>query len=339
MTAATPVHGTTNPLAGQPLRVLPEERFWQRYSPRQEMPLSGLASLALHGLGIGLLLLLAWMGWLGFKKDNRSPAVEPVRLLGDGKGTSGNQGESRLPGQGFEPQEKKGDRAEQPNAADPDRPQLDKTAVGVPPPDVKKDANDDVKRPIQPGNPDRTVFERIARDSLNKLPDNRPPTVGPPGPGPKGPGPNANITNQEKRMQRWSLIFETRGGDDYRAQLQGLGAILAIPLDKEGKAYKVMRNLSGRGQAQLLDEDVAAIRRIYWYDKRPDSVRSLVGALKVPFVPDHVVAFMPAELEDEMYRKERDYRGLAEEQIETTEFRVVAMGKGYGVKVVSQKPK
>ena len=38
----------------------PAEHFWKRYSPHQELPLSTVASLALHGMVAALILLLAW---------------------------------------------------------------------------------------------------------------------------------------------------------------------------------------------------------------------------------------------------------------------------------------
>ena len=49
----------------------PEERFWQRYSPHHELPLSGAGSFALHLVVLGVLLLFLVgiiPNWLGTAK-------------------------------------------------------------------------------------------------------------------------------------------------------------------------------------------------------------------------------------------------------------------------------
>src|SRR5262249_33205414 len=37
----------------------PNERFWQRYSPRHELPLSGVGSLTLHAAALGAVVIFA----------------------------------------------------------------------------------------------------------------------------------------------------------------------------------------------------------------------------------------------------------------------------------------
>ena len=50
---------TAPPPAANPIRMLvpPDEKFWKRYSPHNEAPLSGISSFALHLLAIPLLLI------------------------------------------------------------------------------------------------------------------------------------------------------------------------------------------------------------------------------------------------------------------------------------------
>src|SRR5262245_15547896 len=79
MASTTPPEKNTPKNAATP-KMPPEEKFWQRYSPHQEMPLSAVSSLVLHGLAIGTLIMLAYLGWFGFKKANASLPVEPVRF-------------------------------------------------------------------------------------------------------------------------------------------------------------------------------------------------------------------------------------------------------------------
>src|SRR5262245_47428221 len=74
----------------------PEERFWKRYSPHHEFPLSGSAATAIHIVAIvlvGLLVLTAGIIW----KENNPPEltavtigddVQPAGLGGDGRDLS-----------------------------------------------------------------------------------------------------------------------------------------------------------------------------------------------------------------------------------------------------------
>ena len=72
--------------ASKPLRLPPDEQFWKRYSPHSELPLSAIGSCALHFLGIGLLVLLAWLGWFGFRNNSGAVPVEVVRFAAGGGG-------------------------------------------------------------------------------------------------------------------------------------------------------------------------------------------------------------------------------------------------------------
>src|SRR5687767_11061365 len=77
----------------------PEERFWKRYSPRGEAPLSISGSLAVHVLiGGALLLGGVYLASLLYKPDHKMP-VEVVRLGEPGK-PPGNKAAPGLPGVG-----------------------------------------------------------------------------------------------------------------------------------------------------------------------------------------------------------------------------------------------
>src|SRR5437870_1088365 len=81
----------TPPPTANPLRlpVPPEEKFWKRYSPHHEAPLSGVSSMASH---IVLILMILMIGWVASKvKDeaaNRSLPVDVVRVNSPGGGGS-----------------------------------------------------------------------------------------------------------------------------------------------------------------------------------------------------------------------------------------------------------
>ena len=71
------------PQAGAPLPAPPEERFWKRYSPHHEFPLSAVGSFALHFLGGGGLIVAALL--LGaYVNAKRSPVpLQVAAIAGD----------------------------------------------------------------------------------------------------------------------------------------------------------------------------------------------------------------------------------------------------------------
>jgi hypothetical protein len=360
----------TAPLAADPKAkpasklqpVLPEERFWIRYSPHHEMPLSGLSSFAIHALIIGFLIL--WAAYLASilkPRPDRLP-VEPVRFAsGGGGGIKG--GTSTGPGsQGALPQENLGKE----QGKQPDNPDLIKTPlVQLTEAEVSRlpfKEDPIAKRLIQRGdNEFMKAFASLDQQAQNSL---RRGVNGSPGQGGTGTGggkgsghdkgvgagtgsgQQATLSQREKRMLRWKMIFDTRSGQDYLSQLHGLDAILAIPVGRKPNGeihYKIIRDLKSR-PAKLLEEDLDKIQRIYWFDTRPDSVASLAQALGLRQAPPHIVAFIPKELEDKLFKMELEYKGRTEQQIEAgnyaTEFKVRPVGGGkLEPYVIAQEPR
>ena len=76
---STPKPPPPGPKNNQP----PEERFWKKYSPHHEAPLSGVTSFFIHGLVIALLLSWAFlMAKLGLaKKNDPLPTMENLSRL------------------------------------------------------------------------------------------------------------------------------------------------------------------------------------------------------------------------------------------------------------------
>jgi hypothetical protein len=139
-----------------------------------------------------------------------------------------------------------------------------------------------------------------------------------------------------KRTLRWVMVFDTFNGDDYARQLAGLGAIIAIPREKD--QYMVIHNLNDR-PAHGRIEDLETIKRIYWVDEKRESITPLCMALGIKPVPDHVVAFFPEKLERLLLKLELQYKNLKEDQIYETRFKVMKLGGGYEPKVIDQKQK
>src|SRR5215468_6624475 len=102
----------TEPTAAAPaLRVPPEEKYWKRYSPHGEAPLSFAGSFAVHIIFGGLFLFVSvWAASL-FGGEDRNVPIEPVRLdLGGGGGDK--RGTGTGPG-GGKPQENVGSTDDQ----------------------------------------------------------------------------------------------------------------------------------------------------------------------------------------------------------------------------------
>ena len=131
------------------------------------------------------------------------------------------------------------------------------------------------------------------------------------------------------------MMFDTRDGRDYLQQLAALKAFVAVPT---ASGYQVIRELNARPAVGKV-EDLKDLKRIFWVDNRPESIRPLAEALGVKPIPDHLVAFFPQELEDELLKKELKFNGLREDEIQETRFRVLKRGTAYVPIVVEQTKK
>jgi hypothetical protein len=341
---------TRNPSAAKARRTPPEESFWKHYSPHHEFPLSLLSSAMLHALGITLLLLVAFGIILAFKTNHSLP-VDPVRLATGGGGGSptgieGGAGTGRAPEENVT-QGEKGEKSSP--GEDVKRPELTPAQRS----EIAMQFNDEGVRLIERSEVAKAMMANIDKEVQRKLHDGLSPAKGQGGPGTgggkdkgkdKGTGPGtgegrAKLSQREKRMLRWTMMFDTRSGSDYLRQLQALGAILAIPKPENPRDYYIVRDLTKR-PAELLNEDLSQIQRIYWIDDKPQSVQGLMQALGLQLMPNHFVAFMPQDLEDRLAKMELQYMGRKEEQIDATRFKVLPKSGGsYDVKVFDQTTK
>jgi hypothetical protein len=326
----------------------PAGAFWKRYSPHHELPLSLSSSFFLHVLGFVLLggFLLTF---LGLNRD-KGIEVDAIRVSGGGgnkEGIGSNPGDGVLPS----------------NEAITDKPQAEAVTTNTNPeklvkPEVKPPeiTLPDTGRPVEPNTTAaQTNLSAAGKKAREKLAgalagkgQGGPGSGGGQGSGTgtgignaSGPG-HGTLNQREKRQLRWTMIFNTRSGEDYADQLLGLGAILAI-LGPNGE-YLVIRDLDRRHRpVQAKPEDIKELNRIYWVDDKPQSVNSLAMALGIRPVPDHIVAFFPQQLEKELAEKELQHlrsrsRGT-EDDIAETVFRVERRGNRYEPVVIDQKRK
>jgi hypothetical protein len=328
--------------------VAPEERFWKRYSPHHEFPLSSITSVALHVLAFVLLALVAW--WVAKMTLGQSaPLPETVISIKGGDGSNRQGGGDDAGGQPATREEETGNQRQSEDASRPqpnsERPKLVKPAP-VPPlviddPENAKHTRDLIKAGEQ-------AFQRFNQETREGLRKGRVPSQGKdasgqvggkdrgPGPdkgnkvGPRGGGPENRLT----RSLRWVMIFETYNGEDYARQLAALGAFIAVPQGK-GDIYLVVRDLSRRPLHGSM-EDVTQIKRIYWEDNKRESITPLCKALGIEPVPDHIVAFFPEKLEKELLRIELQYKNKQEHEIYETRFKVHKTATGYAPIVIDQ---
>src|SRR3954453_14221108 len=73
---------------------LPDEKFWVKYSPHHELPISGMASLAWHTMAIVLIVLVAWV------VSSRSHDDMPIEVIQFGGGGGNTAGAGNGPGIG-----------------------------------------------------------------------------------------------------------------------------------------------------------------------------------------------------------------------------------------------
>jgi hypothetical protein len=342
--------------------VPPDEQFWQHYSPHGEFPLSSVGSFVIHALLFGLLALIAWLGVVLFDQSKRTLPVEAVRLdLGGGGGNERGRGEGANTGAAPKEVGNQGDETQ--NDKNPPE--------NVPPPEIKIDPNPKVKQSFE--DPTRRMQETVASTSASfsrlrqtaariQAPGSPPSGAGKGGTGKgggsgsgdgpgigdgKGPG-VATPTEREKRMLRWSMLFKVNNSPEYVAQLNGLGAILAIPVreDANGAAeYEIVRNLSAR-PAKLVKENIKEIQRmVYWVDEKPESVQGVMFVLGLQQVrANHFLAFMPEALERKLlsleisylHRKHPDHK---EDAIASTRFEIQVRKGKYEPVVIEQKLK
>jgi hypothetical protein len=343
------------PVPVSPPPGLPDERFWVRYSEHHELPLSSVGSIAIHVLVVALAFALWYVGW-NLWKDDKSLPVEAVALAGGGGGNpQGIGNDPGVPNAGApEAVEQKPNEPQRP----PDAPQPDKLKPVQPaPPQFPEIKDPDIRRLIDAGNEAVASIGQLNQKTRETLAKGLRSGKGEGGGGSGGgtgrgqgtgkgdgvgPGQGTvTVSQREKRVMRWDLEFNPLkgrySGEDYVRDLQTLGAILAIQDPKHPDGYLVIRDLTKR-PARPQPEDLSEIKRIFFVDRRPDSVGALATALQLRPMPDHIIAFFPEELEEKLLKLELAHaKGRSEDDIQSTRFHMLRVGNRIEPRVVAQK--
>jgi hypothetical protein len=337
---------TTRPNAKNPQQP-PDERFWVKYSPHHELPISSMTSLAWHVL-VGVLIVV--VGFIVAHSRSGDMPIETIEIAGGGGGGDpngvGTASGAVSPGARVEaanePQTAKSPTKPAEEAADPSN--------------LKVQSKDPLKDIVDDEDAQRELAKIVdqSNDSLQKLArldkKFREGLLGTPGQGQGGPGSrggkgdgtgtgvgsgegSGKINARTKRQLRWTITFKTSGGSDYLRQLNLLGAILAFR-HPDGE-IKVVRDLLGR-PLKMGGENLKQLNRIFWIDDNRDSVEQLATALGLNFVPDQIVALFPHDFEKALADKEKAFANRTEDQIKATKFLVLFRGKHYEIVVTQQ---
>lgn len=332
----TPAKSATQP---------PDERFWKRYSRHHEFPISSVASIVIHSI---MVLVLVLIGIAVIASHNQPLPMDTI-ALSDGGGGGNPEGDGNGPGNGVPPPPSKEVAANDNDSKVVAAPRQDPNPDALPEPKVNPvelPPNAD-QRQIEPDNNAFNEISGRSSDLQHKLLEGLRAGKGQGGSGSgggkgtgvgtgEGPGTGpgkGNIGVRQKRLLRWTLVFSTTTGEDYRRQLSALGAILAVP--QPDKSYIVIRDLSHvpvHGKV----EDPNKLNRIFWIDDKRESVAALSHALGIRPQPEFMVAFFPEELEQELLHKELAYRNRSEDEIRETRFEVRYEGGRYFPVVVDQ---
>lgn len=333
----------------------PEQAFWIKYSPHHEFPLSTVASVGIHVLVFGMIAMLAW--WLSHlvAQQDRPPDVRPAEWGDDAEGGGRLEGSSGTGPGGKGSGETQAETGETSNQnARAANPSTD-LKMDAPPPEQQmggKDftANPHIKNMLAEGMEMAQELGNLDQKTRAALSKNLAKEAGggvAGGGGGAGGGTGTGVGNKtgagtggmsrrEARVLRWAIIFETKDGGDYIAQLKFFGAILAIadPADpNQFLTCDLAKDIHAWER-----KDISDINRIFWIDSAADSVERLSGALGLKTRPSRIIAFFPPEFEQNLATLEFNWRKRAEEKIKETRFRIVRLGGGrYEARVIDQR--
>jgi len=323
----------------------PDERFWVKYSPHHELPISSLASFAWHVFGLVVIVLVAFV--VSYGRNDDMP-IETVGWAGGGGNPLGVGSAAGGSTGGLVEATKTRDQlkdARPTERTNPDEP------LRVPVTDIFEGITDDpdarreIAKIAERGTDALDRLNRLDRGLRDALASKGKGGSGSggglgkgngPGDGP-GDGIGGKLSQTAKRRLKWTIMFNTSSGQDYLRQLNALGATLAINVPPENEV-KVITSLLSR-PVKLERGDLGRLMRdhIYWIDDKRDSVEQLAHALGLDFVPERVGAFFPKELENRLLQKELAYQNKREEQIRETRFQIMMRGnRQYDIIVVHQ---
>lgn len=312
----------TKPVSQKPL-LPPDEKFWQRYSPRHEFPLAGVTSFFAHCFIVGIVALAAFLLMLRRESEGQKPVrLNSVELAQATEG--GEEGKGAAPGSPGDRTEmaetapKPAEKTENPPPPAKDNFESPKVQLTVPeltPVDTQGDtilselakigqqAKESSKEPVKAAKPPGT-----------NNPDGkggRGGDGGGPGRGTKGTGLDAKtgtggiLTKQEIFARRWR--FDLAGGPkEHAAKLAAVGVTLGFA-DSRG-SFLVVQDLTKRPVHARRDRPEKYFGVVViWRNDKQDSVQALARELQLSFAPPAVFMMLPKDREEKMAEVEAAY--------------------------------
>ncbi|MBI3409891.1 MAG: hypothetical protein HY040_16250 [Planctomycetes bacterium] len=302
----------------------PDERFWQRYSPRHEFPLAGVTSIFAHCFIVGIVALAAFLLMLRRESESQRPPNMDVVLAaegGPGGGEPGSRGD-KLDNTEITDKPKMGEASENlppPNDTkllDAPKVELDVPSL-VPVPidqsvDISKQLNELLtqakKSATEPKSPP-TKSPGGVKNGIGKNPGGANPNGvnGPGGPGPGGPGGGGGATKQQIYAQRWR--FDLAGGPkEHAAKLTAVGVTLGFFERNNINHFMVVQDLTKRPVHARRDSDKKYFGVVViWSNNKQESVQALARELQLPHAPSAVFMMLPKDREEKMAEVEAAY--------------------------------
>ncbi len=324
------------------LRLPPDEKFWQRYSPHHELPLAGMTSFFVHGMVLGVATLGGM--WYLFQREsdsNKPPSMDVVQIAGMGDGAEGAGGAPGAPGDAqlapteYVPTLPTASRelAPPPENALREAPKIEFIIPEVGATEPKTDAD--------------SILQKLEKDAVKQAETTPPMKVvkmavpgtgkpdgiggqggagGGPGKGLKGTGVGVGgvaaraFTKAEIYANRWSFNL-SGGGKEHVNKYLAMGVTVALQ-HPNGKVYFI-KDLRRRPVDLRLGNMDKYENAVKWRNDLPGSMLNLAQELKLPFVPAMAVILLPQDREQKMADVELRYAqklGLAPEAIRETKF-------------------
>jgi len=327
---------STKPAAPPAPLAPPDEEFWDKYSPHHEFPLSTIGSVAMH---IGVFAALAGLLWLAFKSTISDKTPVPMRSMivhGDNSGPSGSgmgggteKGEENIPQNQVIPKPVVPDAVMEQVSPEVKRflPNVPSNTAGLRPEDLKN-------IPKYAGL-DPELQRKLMEGASGNKGTGKGEGAGGAGAEGKGAGTAGDPSSSASRGIRWDLNFKTSSGQDYLEQLRAMKATLVIPQPSDWRTYKSYRLTEANPAGE--EFDLSRLPGLHFIDDQAAAVSGLARAMGLAFSPPRMLAFFPKDIEEELARLEREFRGRKESEIFSTSFRVVVRNGKPHIQVIEQE--
>jgi hypothetical protein len=346
--AQAPASSDTRPVAAKRPQAPPDERFWKRYSPHYELPLSFVIAVSLHVAAVLLLVFTAIWFVASSDSPQAPPRMDVVEIMGGDPGIDG-LGVGNTPAGGGD-KKVDAENVGEPDAGKTSTPpkQTQLAALQEPAKGAELKIPDAGTEPPDPDGADEAfagldkATRQATEDIINATRPSPAPAKGSTNKGGKNPGPAKSgtggrpnrgtgignrtgpgkgrspygqvLTDQRKRQMRWQILASTNG-QIHLAKLKALRVTLVMPTLKPGEfqIFDLERSLRPQYTKRLEEQ----ADKVWWTNRDPVEVATLAQVLAVPKPPCFVI-FLPKALEDRMVQLEGEYQGAREEQIEKT---------------------